>query len=302
MIPDFQSMILPVLQNVSDEKPHSIREVVAALAGNYQLTEEELQKMLPSGQQTVFSNRVHWAKAHLKKAGLVESPSRGTLLITAQGKELLRNPPEKITIGYLKQFPSFDWHKPKAGAPEPETPVEETEKTPEELLDASYQVLKDQLAAELLERVRKCSPPFFERLAVELLVAMGYGGSLVDAGQAIGRAGDGGIDGIIKEDKLGLDVVYIQAKRWENTVGRPVVQAFAGSMEGFRARKGVLITTGAFSGEAEEYVSRIERKIVLIDGKKLAEFMVEHGVGVTTARTYAVKRIDLDYFAEEEGS
>jgi len=153
----------------------------------------------------------------------------------------------------------------------------------------------------LIERIKACSPVFFERLVVRLLVAMGYGGSLADAGQAVGRSGDGGIDGIIKEDKLGLDVVCIQAKRWEATVGRPVVQAFAGSMEGYRARKGVLITTSEFSKDAQEYVTRIERKIVLIDGRTLAEFMIDYDIGTTTSQTYAVKKADSDFFVEEEG-
>jgi len=257
--------------------------------------------MLPSGQNRVFTNRLAWAKAYLKKAGLLESPMKGSLRITAKGREILARPPSKINIRFLKQFPSFDWHGRPKSDDQSDTIEEAGGRTPEELLESSYQTLKEKLADELLERVKACSPHFFERLVVELLVAMGYGGSLADAGQAVGRTGDGGIDGIIKEDKLGLDVVCIQAKRWEKTVGRPEVQAFAGSMEGFRARKGVLMTTASFSKEAHDYVSRIERKIVLIDGIRLAELMMDHGIGVETAHTFTIKKVDLDYFADEEG-
>ncbi len=170
--------------------------------------------------------------------------------------------------------------------------------SPEETLAASYTLLRNTLAAELLEAVRKATPAFFEKLVVDLLVAMGYGGSVEDAGSAVGGVGDDGVDGMIKEDKLGLDVVYIQAKRWSSTVGRPAVQAFAGSLEGHRARKGVLLTTADFSQEARDYVQRIEKKIVLIDGPKLAQLMIDYDVGVTKERTYVVKRIDRDYFDE----
>lgn len=253
----------------------------------------------------MFAHRVAWAKAHLKRAGLLDSPTRGTLQITPLGREVLARQPAKINLAFLKQFPHYDWYRSAvAEGRELSTEVEpesETGKTPEELLESSYQALRGQLADELLERLKKCSPAFFERLVVQLLVAMGYGGSLADAGHAIGRSGDEGIDGIIKEDKLGLDVICVQAKRWpENTVGRPAVQAFAGSMEGFRAKKGVFITTSSFSRDAQEYVNRTERKIVLIDGKQLAELMIDHNVGVNTGRTFALKRLDLDYFLEDE--
>lgn len=244
MIPDFQSMMLPLLTIISDGAEHSNREIYDLLAKQFKLTDEELQQMLPCGQQTVFTNRVAWAKAHLKKAGLIESPTRGILRITDEGRKVVVNPPRRVDIRFLKQYAGYDWHtyKPSGTANEKEEP----ESTPEELLESSYQTLRDQLAMDLLEKVKSCTPSFFERLVVRLLVAMGYGGSLADAGQAIGKAGDGGIDGIIKEDKLGLDVVCIQARRYENSVGRPAVQAFAGSMEGMRARKGVLLTTGFF--------------------------------------------------------
>lgn len=198
-------------------------------------------------------------------------------------------------MGFLRQYPEFVQfrraRRPAAG--------EEIDETPEEILESSYQNLRRDLAKELLERIMSCSPTFFEGLVVDLLVAMGYGGSRIDAGQAVGQSHDGGIDGIIKEDKLGLDVVYVQAKRWEATVGRPKVQTFAGSLEGLRARKGVLITTSQFSQEARDYVKRIEKRIVLINGEQLAELMIDHGIGTTEVASYPLKKVDLDYFGEE---
>jgi restriction system protein len=275
---------------------------VAKLADQLGLTNEERQTMLPSGQQSLVANRVGWAKTYLKKAGLLDNTRRGYVRITQAGIQVLADNPSRIDRQFLDRYPSFQefTQRSPSDADSMEPEVEET-KTPDEVLESSYQKLRNTLADELLEQVKTCSPRFFERLVVDLLVAMGYGGSLADAGQAVGRTGDGGIDGIIKEDKLGLDVVCIQAKRWENTVGRPVVQAFAGSMEGMRARKGVLLTTGPISKDAEEFVSRIERKIVLINGKRLAELMIDHDIGVATARTYTVKRVDVDYFVEDEG-
>lgn len=299
-IPDFQSLMLPLLQAIADGNDHTNSEVTRNLAQQFKLTEEELNQTLPSGPSGLFYNRVAWAKAYLKKAGLLESPSRTVFRITDQGKSVLAQHPEKINIAFLKQFPSMDWHKKKETADGLE--VADTEHTPEEVLEASYRDLRLALADELLEQVNTCSPKFFERLVVDLLVAMGYGGSLADAGQAIGKAGDGGIDGIIKEDKLGLDVVCVQAKRWENTVGRPVVQAFAGSMDAFKAKKGVLLATSAFSKEAADYVRQIDKRLVLIDGSQLAQLMIDHDIGVTTARTYTLKKIDHDYFVEEEGT
>ena len=279
---------------------HSNAEINKKLAQQLSLTETELQEMLPSGQNKVFTNRVAWAKAYLKKAGLLESPSRTIFRITNEGKTVLAQNPEKINIRYLMQFPSMDWHKKKKISEE--DPEEENrDQTPEEVLESSFQDLCTALADELLEQVKSCSPQFFERLVVELLLAMGYGGSRADAGQAIGKTGDGGVDGLIKEDKLGLDFVCVQAKRWENTVGRPVVQAFAGSMDAFKARKGVMITTGSFSKDATAYVKQIDKKIVLVDGQQLAQLMIEHDVGVATKNTYTVKRVDVDYFDEEDG-
>jgi restriction system protein len=294
--------MLPFLEALQDGQERTMREVTDALAARFTLTDEERLALLPSGQQTVFSNRVAWAKSHLKNAGLIDNPVRGRVNISEAGRKVLLQKPATVNCKFLKQFPTylkFIGQTPASEDDGEDEAVLESTKTPEEVLAESYQALRNALADEMLDRVKSCSPAFFERLVVELLVAMGYGGSLADAGQAVGRSGDGGIDGIIKEDRLGLDVVCLQAKRWEKTVGRPEVQAFAGSMEGFRARKGVLLTTSWFSKEAEEYVTRIERKIVLIDGRRLAQLMIDHDIGVATARTYVVKKLDSDYFGEE---
>jgi restriction system protein len=300
-IPDYQDCMLPVLELLADGQDHRLRDLTRAAAERFKLTDAERAEMLPSGQQTVISSRVAWAKTYLKKAGLLANPVRGMVRLTDEGKKVLAQKPEKIDNDFLGKYPSFAEFRKKTMPIETRDAHPEAAATPEESLESAYRILHDALADELLDKVKSCSPTFFEHLVVDLVVAMGYGGSRADAGQAIGKSGDGGIDGIINEDKLGLDVVCIQAKRWEQTVGRPEVQAFAGSMEGMRAKKGVLITTASFSKEAEEYVKRIERKIVLIDGQRLAELMIEHDIGVATARSYLVKKLDSDYFEGEEG-
>lgn len=299
-IPDFQSVMLPLLQVIGDGQDYRMRDVTTAVADRFNLTDEERQEMLPSGQTTVITNRVGWAKTYLKNAGLLQQPKRAIVRITEDGKQVLTANPASINIKYLDQFPAFKGFRDKGekkgngGVEAVEVPTQ----TPEELLEDGYKTLREALAAELLEQIMECSPGFFERLVVELLVAMGYGGSIEDAGKAVGRTADGGIDGRIKEDRLGLDEIVIQAKRWENPVGRQEIQGFVGSMEGFRAKKGVFITTSTFSKPALEYVKMIERKIVLIDGTTLANLMIDHGVGVTTYRTFVLKRIDSDYFEE----
>ena len=261
--------MLPLLKIAADQNEHNQREVRDLLAQKFHLTEIEIKEMLPSGKQARFDNRVAWARAYLKRAGLIENTGRGIFRITQQGLDLLGKSPERIDIKLLKQYPGIlEWHGGASKTEDDESAATDAtdQRTPEEILEASYQELRHSLAHELLERVSACSPGFFENLVIDLVVAMGYGGSRKDAGEAVGRSGDGGIDGIIKEDKLGLDVVYLQAKRWNGTVGRPVVQAFAGSLEGQRAKKGIMITTSKFSEDAKDYVSRIEKKIVLIDG------------------------------------
>jgi restriction system protein len=304
-IPDFQSIMLPLLQYAGDGKEHSLRDAITFLADVFNLSDEERKELLSSGQQAVFDNRVGWARTHLKKAGLLESPKRGFFQITDRGKEILKQNHPEINVKFLNQFPEFiEFRTTKKDNDKSESELIEdleiSETTPQESIEFGYQKIRKELELELLNRVKGCSPDFFERLVVDLLVKMGYGGSRRDAGRAIGKAGDGGIDGIIKEDKLGLDIVYIQAKRWDNTVvGRPEIQKFVGALHGQRARKGVFITTSKFSQDAREYVSIIDSKIVLIDGQELAQLMIDNHVGVSTVSIYEIKKIDSDYFTDE---
>lgn len=302
-VPDYETLMTPLLKILADGREHRLRDLTARLADEFQLTEEDRQELLPSGQQTLISNRVGWAKAYLKKAGLVDSPARGCFRLSEEGKRVLQDPAVKVDNKFLARYPAYLEFKSQKKRPEAvtatDTAAEADDQTPDEAIESAYRDLRSALADDLIDQVMACSPAFFERLVVELLVAMGYGGSLADAGKAIGRTGDEGIDGIIKEDKLGLDVVCIQAKRWSNTVGRPHVQAFAGSMEGYRAKKGVMLTTSSFSQEALDYVQRIERRIVLIDGQRLAELMIDHNIGTTTTRSYKIKKVDSDYFTDD---
>jgi restriction system protein len=301
-IPDYQSIMLPLLLLASDGNDHTKREAVDTLAAEFQLTPAERAELLPSGQQEIFSNRVGWANSYLKKAGLLESPRRGSLRITAIGSQVLGSAPARIDVKYLEQFPEFaefrNASRSNRDDKEAGTVASAFEKTPEEALELAHQSIRVALAQELLSRILACSPTFFERLVVELLVKMGYGGSRRDAGERIGQSGDGGIDGIIKEDRLGLDTIFIQAKRWQGSVGRPEIQKFVGALQGQRAKKGVFITTSSYTGEAIDYASRIDTKVVLIDGQLLATLMIDFDVGVSVAASYIVKRIDSDYFEE----
>jgi len=301
-VPDYQSVMLPLLRYSSDGQEKRFSETVADLAEKLGLTDEDLSEQLPSGTQSLFTNRVGWALTYLKKAELFESTGRGLYRLTTRGADVLASNPSEINIRFLKQFPEFVAFQKKQ-KPVPSGDVEDNggdERTPEEVLELSYQELRRALGEDILAKVKAAPPVFLEKLVVQLLVAMGYGGTRKDAGQAVGRSGDGGVDGIIKEDKLGLDAIYIQAKRWDNVVGRPAIQAFAGTLDGNRARKGVFITTSWFSSEALEYVKIIEKRIVLIDGDQLAQLMIDHNVGVTEDKTFVVKRLDLDYFEDAE--
>ena len=271
----------------------------------FNLSTEERNELLPSGSQAVFNNRVGWARTYLKQAGLLASPKRGFFTITQLGTELLAANPAKIDISVLERYPEFiEFKNRKKGKSEYESQLEipteqDSTLTPEDSLASAYNQLRLALESEVLSSVKEASPSFFERLVVDLLVKMGYGGSRQDAGKALGKSGDGGIDGTINEDRLGLDVIYIQAKRWEGPVGRPEIQKFAGALQGQRARKGVFITTSSFTKEAIEYASLIESKIILIDGEHLSRLMVEHNVGVSTVGRYEVKKLDSDYFDNE---
>jgi len=303
MIPDFQSIMLPLLEIIGDKKEHTIQEIRDSLAKYFNLTEEERSELLSKSKQQRFNNRVGWARTYLKKAELLVYTQKGYFKITDRGLTVLQEKPSKINIKYLKRFPEFlEFNKPskkidQLKGKEIESILEE--KTPEDLLEIGYEKYQEKLLSDLLEKVKQCSPEFFERLVVQLLVGMGYGGSFEDAGKAIGKSGDEGIDGIIKEDKLGLDVIYIQAKRWTNPVSRPDIQKFAGALLGKKAKKGVFITTSMFSESAIEYARNIENKIILIDGEQLTKYMIDNGVGVSEITSYKIKKIDLDYFTEE---
>ncbi len=301
-IPDYQTCMLPLLEFLSDQNEHSLRETIDYLAARFKLTEDELKQLLPSGQQAIFNNRVAWARTYLKQAGLLEPTRRGYFRITPRGLEVLKQKPIKINVKFLEQFKEFREFRQRKRKPQDkikENTKDESEKTPAEALEAAYENLRDDLAKELLQQIKKCPFSLFEKIVVELLVKMGYGGSRKDAGQAIGKSGDEEIDGIIKEDKLGLDIIYIQAKRWENTVSRPEIQKFVGALQGQRARKGIFITTSNFSKEAIEYVTKIDTKIILIDGDQLAQYMIDNDVGVSSVAKYEVKKLDLDYFTDE---
>lgn len=294
--------MLPFLGFIKDGKEHHISELFAFISEHFQLSEDDLKELLPSGRETRFRNRVYWARVHLGQAKLLNATGRGRFQITARGHELLKKKPEKIDNKLLSQYPEFLEFRGKSNANDAADPTAELQTetltlSPEEQLETSYQVLREQLAQSILEQVKQASPSFFERLVVDVLIAMGYGGSRTDAGQAIGQSGDGGIDGIIKEDRLGLDIVYLQAKRWEAPVGSPEVRNFTGSLEGHGAQKGVLITTSRFTKDAKDFAQRLQqKKIVLIDGEELAGLMIDYGVGVSNVATYVVKKLDPDYF------
>jgi restriction system protein len=302
-VPDFQTIMLPLLTSLKDRQEHGYRELIESLAVHFQLSPEERKELLPSRKQPTFDNRVGWARTYLVKAGLLSSPKRSVLQITSRGEQTLATNPRKINIKYLLQFDEFIEFRTKKGDTTGQatsvsvSTVTDTE-TPEESLEGAYQTLRDNLSDELLTTIKQCSPAFFEKLVVDVIVSIGYGGSRREAGRAIGGTGDDGIDGIINEDRLGLDSIYLQAKRWEGTVGRPEIQKFAGALQGYRARKGIFITTSSFTKDAQEYTQRIDSKIVLIDGQRLTNLMIDHNVGVTSEAVYEVKRTDSDYFSE----
>ena len=298
-IPDYQSIMLPLLKFISDQKEHSLRETIEKLAIQFDLSDDEKRELLSSGKQAVFNNRVGWARTYLKKACLAESTKRGFIKITDRGLNILEQNPQMINVKFLQQFDEFQkFHKPNNKNEEPEEDIDEKKRTPEEDLERAYHNIRNDLANDLLQQIKENPPSLFEKIVVELLVNMGYGGSRKDAGKAIGKSRDEGIDGIIKEDKLGLDIIYIQAKRWDNTVGRPEIQKFAGALQGQRAKKGVFITTSTYSKDAYEYVTKIDSKIVLIDGEQLAQYMIDYNIGVAPVSNYEIKKIDSDYFIE----
>jgi len=303
MIPDYQSIMLPLLEITGDKKEHTLQEARDSLAKYFRLTEQERLKLLPKSKQKMFDNRVGWARTYLKKAELLVYEPKGYFKITERGLKVLEEKPSKINVKYLKRFPEIlEFIKPSKKVEHPKDKEIELileKRTPEDLLEIGYEKFQGKLLSDLLEKIKQCSPEFFERLVVELLVGMGYGGSFEDAGKAIGKIGDEGIDGIIKEDKLGLDVIYLQAKKWTNPVSRPEIQKFAGALLGKKAKKGVFITTSTFSESAIMYAKNVENKIILIDGEQLTRYMIENGIGVSEAASYKINKIDLDYFTEE---
>ena len=302
-IPDYQTLMLPLLRLSGDGTEHAFREAVDRLADEFSLSDDERAELLPSGTAHVFGSRVGWARSYLKQAGLLRAPRRGIFQITSDGSALLKTSPGRVDNSLLSQYESFRAFRARGREVEGSSKLTPTDaasdQTPEDAMASAYQRMRKSLEVDLLEQVKSSSPAFFERLVVDLVVAMGYGGSRQDAGRAIGRGGDGGIDGIIKEDRLGLDVIYIQAKRWEGTVGRPEVQKFAGALQGQRASKGIFITTSNYSREALDYVNVIATKIVLIDGDRLTTLMVDHNVAITRTGVYEIKKIDADYFDGE---
>jgi restriction system protein len=309
-IPSHEDAMLPVLVSVADGTPRHRRAIADSVADHFQLTSEERAKLLPSGVAPVIRSRTGWALSYMKQAGLLSTPRRGWYEITPQGKEVLASSPAKIDNDFLMKFEGFRDFRNRSrndGGSEAEAAGEVSVSSnsitsqaipPDEALDSAYTRLRTAVQAELVDTIKRVSPTFFEELVIDLLVKMGYGGSRTEAARAVGRTGDGGIDGVIDEDRLGLDSIYIQAKRWEASIGRPEIQKFAGALQGQRATKGIFITTSSFTRDAEDYAQRIGIRIVLIDGRRLAALMFEHDVGVSSKRTYTVKDIDGDYFDE----
>ena len=304
-VPDFQTIMRPLLALLADEQEHSVTEIRAHLADHFSLTQEDLEVQIASGRAKLFANRVGWATTHLYQSGLIERLRRSVYRITPRGQEILAQHPNRVDLRVLSQFAEFAEFRGKTSTTDPTPTISEVEpqgpeQTPEEQIDAAYRLLRTALAAEALDRVMEQSPPFFEQLVLDVLRAMGYGGSHEDAVARLGQSGDEGVDGVIREDELGLDLIYVQAKRWQNPVGRPEIQKFFGALHGKRASKGVFITTSSFTSEAATYAESVTPRVILVDGKELARPMVEYDVGITTERRYEIKRIDLDYFAVDE--
>lgn len=304
-IPDYQTLMLPLLKVAGDGRVHSMRDVVKGLASALDVSETEQKELLPSGTDKVFYNRARWAKLYLLKAGLLRSAQRGQLQITERGKKVLAENPERVDIAYLGRFPEFLEFRGSSTTKEADESGSSINEpyTPDDLIAKGYLSLREQIEQDLLSKIKTSSPEFFERLVIQLLITMGYGGSLSDAGQAIGKSGDGGVDGVIKEDKLGLDQIYVQAKRWDgSSVGRPEIQRFVGALLGKKSRRGIFLTTSGFTKEAESYADGLDTKIVLVDGIKLTHYMFDYGIGVSTESTYEIKRIDSSFFEEDDSA
>ena len=301
-IPDYQTVMLPLLQLTADKKEHSMQDATDALAVQFELSEKEIMQLLPSARKRIFYDRVGWALTYLKKAGAITAPRRGRFEISQRGLDILKDPPDRISVSFLERFAEFVEFRTRKSDADTDDVTQVSDQgiqTPEEAIEVAYQNLRQNLADEILRTIKSCSPAFFERLVIDLLVTMGYGGTRTDAGKAIGKSGDDGIDGIINEDRLGLDVIYIQAKKWENSVGRPEIQKFAGALQGQRAKKGIFITTSTFTKDAQDFAARIDSKITLVDGASICQLMIDYGVGVNPVATFELKRLDSDYFFED---
>jgi restriction system protein len=301
MIPDFQSFMLPLLEFIGKNDEVSMKILKEGMIKRFNITEEEQEQKTPNGKQFTYYNRIAWAISYLKMAGLISYPQRGIYKISAQGKSILKNPPNRISIAYLKQFESFTKNRSPVITKKvniDDTEQEISEKTPDELFELSYTQIINNLKEQLKQKINECNPYFFEQVVLDLLLKMGYGGSEDDSGELTQKSADEGIDGIIKEDKLGLDKIYIQAKKWEKPVGRPEVQKFVGALQGKRAKKGVFITTSEFSKDAYDYVNNLDVTVILIDGEKLSQYMVENELGISLKHNYKTYSIDNDYFEE----
>lgn len=296
-IPQYKEFFQAILEVLSDEKYHKSKEIDEMVSDMFNLTDEERKELLPSGNRFIVNNRVGWGRTYLKKSGLIETKKRGIFKITQEGLNLL-NKGSKITLETLEQYPSFREFRYGSNNNLKIKTSDLTSLSPEEQIENSFLEIKNELVNNLLEEVKSQSPEFFELLVIDLLLKMGYGGSRVSAGKAVGKTGDEGIDGIIDEDRLGLDKIYIQAKRYsENSIGRPELQRFVGALGGKGAKKGIFITTSRFTDNAREYVkNQAISNIVLIDGEQLSELMIDFGVGVSTKSVYDIKQIDSDYF------
>jgi restriction system protein len=302
-IPNYETFMLPALQLTADGHPVRRAHLTNAVADALALSANDRALMLPSGKAPVYRSRAGWALTYLKQAGLVNTPARGVYEISERGREVLARSPSKIDNALLSEFVEFRAFRERSGVETVSAIAvsgddSSQEESPEEALERSYQILRASLVSQLVETLRGVSPERFENIVIDVLAAMGYGGGREGAARAVGRSGDGGIDGVIEEDRLGLDSIYVQAKRWEANVGRPHVQAFAGALQGHRAHKGVMITTSDFTAEAKAYAATLPTRIVLIDGLRLAEMLIDHNVGVSAEVTYIVKQIDSDYFEE----
>lgn len=305
-VPDFQSLMLPALMALADGSPTPIGEVRDRVAASEGLTPEDVREMLPSGRQSVLVNRVSWAVMYMERAGLLERTKRGVYRLMPEGERLLSRMPARIDMAVLREYPGYaEWKKqapkPSAGQEAAHSQADALKETPEEALDRAAGELRSALEAEVLQRIREAAPAFLERVVVDLLIAMGYGGGDAAKGRVTGRSGDGGIDGTIREDALGLDEVYVQAKKYAegNSVGQGDLRNFAGAIDAAGTTKGVFVTTASFTRDAKHYVERSPKRIVLIDGAELARLMVRHGIGVRTRVLHEIKRIDEDYFDQE---